>query len=131
MKSLCRFTREIYPWLPWEQIALLVFGVLIGLIVGYLIPPLQWWTLLLWGITGLRLGVLAAMFLMTRLSTSAMYTKIDGMPGATGHVISTAWDAGGRHPTPRSASTPRPRRPSIARSAAAASSSSARAHADA
>lgn len=36
------------------------------------------------------LGVLAAMFLMTRLSTSAMYTKIDGMPGATGHVISTS-----------------------------------------
>jgi len=30
------------------------------------------------------------MFLMTRLSTSAMYQKIDGMPGATGHVLSTS-----------------------------------------
>ncbi|MFJ2369931.1 DUF4191 domain-containing protein [Microbacterium sp. NPDC087665] len=90
IKSLFRFTREAYPWLPWVQIAILIAGILIGLIVGYLIPPLQWWTLLLWGITGLMAGVLGAMFLMTRLSTSAMYTKIDGMPGATGHVISTS-----------------------------------------
>jgi hypothetical protein len=90
IKSLFRFTREAYPWLPWVQIAILIAGILIGLIVGYLIPPLQWWTLLLWGITGLMAGVLGAMFLMTRMSTSAMYTKIDGMPGATGHVISTS-----------------------------------------
>lgn len=90
IKSLFRFTKEAYPWLPWAQLAILVGGVLIGLVVGYLIPPLQWWTLLLWGLTGLMAGVLGAMFLMTRLSTSAMYTKIDGMPGATGHVISTS-----------------------------------------
>ena len=90
IKSLFRFTKEAYPWLPWAQLAILIGGILIGLVVGYLIPPLQWWTLLLWGITGLMLGVLAAMFLMTRLSTSAMYTKIDGMPGATGHVLSTS-----------------------------------------
>ena len=90
IKSLFRFTKEAYPWLPWAQIAILIGGILIGLVVGYLIPPLQWWTLLLWGITGLMLGVLASMFLMTRLSTTAMYKKIDGMPGATGHVISTS-----------------------------------------
>ncbi|CAH0250355.1 hypothetical protein SRABI98_03230 [Microbacterium sp. Bi98] len=90
IKSLFKFTREIYPWLPWAQIALLVIGVLIGLIVGYLIPPFQVWTLILWGISGLMLGLLGAMFLMTRLSTSAMYQKIDGMPGATGHVLSTS-----------------------------------------
>ena len=94
IKSLFKFTREIYPWLPWAQIALLVLGVLVGLIVGYLIPPFQVWTLILWGISGLMLGLLGAMFLMTRLSTSAMYQKIDGMPGATGHVLSTSL---GRH----------------------------------
>ncbi|MGB4136142.1 MAG: DUF4191 family protein, partial [Microbacterium sp.] len=35
-------------------------------------------------------GLLGAMVLMTRLSTSAMYQKIDGMPGATGHVLSSS-----------------------------------------
>ncbi len=90
IKSLFRFTREIYRWLPWAQIAILVGGILLGLVVGYLIPPFQVWTLILWGITGLMLGVLGALFLMTRLSTKAMYKKIDGMPGATGHVLSTS-----------------------------------------
>lgn len=90
IKSLFRFTRQAYPWLPWAQLALLVGGILIGLLVGYLIPPFQIWTLILWGITGLMVGVLASMYLMTRLSTSAMYKKIDGMPGATGHVLSTS-----------------------------------------
>lgn len=90
IKSLFRFTREIYRWLPWAQIAILLVGILLGLVVGYLIPPFQVWTLILWGITGLMLGILGALFLMTRLSTKAMYKKIDGMPGATGHVLSTS-----------------------------------------
>jgi hypothetical protein len=94
IKSLFRFTREVYPWLPWAQIALLVLGVLLGLIVGYLLPPFQVWTLVLWGISGLMVGVLGSMFLMTRLSTSAMYQKIEGRPGAAGHVMSTSL---GRH----------------------------------
>ncbi|WP_102192856.1 DUF4191 family protein [Microbacterium aurantiacum] len=90
IKSLFRFTREAYAWLPWAQIAILVAGILVGLVVGYLIPPFQVWTLILWGITGLMLGVLGSLFLMTRLSTNAMYKKIDGMPGATGHVLSSS-----------------------------------------
>ncbi len=34
------------------------------------------------------------MISMTRLSTSAMYKKIDGMPGAAGHVLSTSLGRG-------------------------------------
>lgn len=90
IKSLFRFTREAYGWLPWAQIAILIGGVLLGLVVGYLIPPFQVWSLVLWGITGLLVGVLGALFLMTRLSTKAMYVKIDGMPGAAGHVMSSS-----------------------------------------
>ena len=90
LKSLFRFTREVYSWLPWAQIAILVAGILLGLVVGYLIPPFQVWTLVLWGITGLMVGVLGALMLMTRMSTKAMYAKIDGMPGASGHVLSTS-----------------------------------------
>ncbi|MDR6866138.1 uncharacterized protein YneF (UPF0154 family) [Microbacterium resistens] len=87
IRSLYRFTREEYSWLPWLQIAILIAGVLLGLIVGYLIPPFQIWSLILWGVTGLLAGLLGAMFTMTRLSTSAMYKKIDGRPGAVGHVL--------------------------------------------
>jgi hypothetical protein len=90
LKSLFRFTRDVYAWLPWAQIAILIGGILLGLVVGYLIPPFQVWTLVLWAITGLMVGVLGSLMLMTRLSTKAMYTKIDGMPGASGHVLSTS-----------------------------------------
>lgn len=90
IKSLFRFTREVYPWLPWMQIAFLLLGIGLGLVVAYLIPPLRWWNLLLWGLTGLMTGLLACLFLMTRLSTKVMYKKLDGMPGAVGHVISTS-----------------------------------------
>ncbi|WP_336645598.1 DUF4191 domain-containing protein [Microbacterium sp. USHLN186] len=90
MRSLFRFTRDVYGWLPWAQIAILVGGVLIGLIIGFLIGGGSVLGLVLWGITGLMFGLLGAMFLMTRLSTKAMYAKIDGMPGASGHVLSTS-----------------------------------------
>ncbi|MAM53564.1 MAG: hypothetical protein CMH35_01720 [Microbacterium sp.] len=58
--------------------------------MGFLVQPVAWWSVLLWAITGLMAGILAAMMTMTRLSTKAMYRQIDGMPGATGHVISTS-----------------------------------------
>ena len=90
IRSLFRFTRDVYGWLPWAQIAILVAGVLIGLIIGFLISGASVLGLVLWGFTGLMFGVLGAMFLMTRLSTKAMYAKIDGMPGASGHVLSTS-----------------------------------------
>ncbi|MGW9626538.1 DUF4191 domain-containing protein [Microbacterium sp.] len=90
IRSLFRFTRDVYGWLPWAQIAILIAGVLIGLIIGFLISGASVLGLILWGVTGLMFGILGAMFLMTRLSTTAMYAKIDGMPGASGHVLSTS-----------------------------------------
>mgnify|MGYP000867135401 CR=1 FL=1 len=92
--SLITFTKEIYPWTPWVLIGIVVLGVVLGVVVGFLIPPAAIWSVVLWGVTGLMFGVLAAMITLTRVSTRAMYKKIDGVPGATGHVLSTAL---GRH----------------------------------
>lgn len=89
IKSLYSFTREEFPWMPWLQAAFVLLGIGLGLVAAYLISPPQWWDLLLWGFTGLLVGLLAALFLMTRLSTKVMYRKLDGMPGAAGHVLST------------------------------------------
>ena len=88
--SLFRFTREAYPWLPWLLIGIVLVAAGVGVLIGFLIPPLVWWSVLLWGITGLMAGILAALMTMTRLSTKAMYRKIDGRPGAAGHVLSTS-----------------------------------------
>lgn len=88
--ALFRFTREAYSWLPWLLIGILLFGIAAGIGVGFLIPPVVWWSVLLWGVTGLMAGILASLMTMTRLSTKAMYRKIEGRPGAAGHVLSTS-----------------------------------------
>jgi hypothetical protein len=90
LRTLFRFTYEAYRWLPYLLIGILLVSIAAGIGVGLLIPPFAIWSLVLWGITGLMVGVLASLMTMTRLSTNAMYKKIDGMPGAAGHVMSTS-----------------------------------------
>jgi hypothetical protein len=98
IKTLYTFTHAEFTWLPWMLAGIIVVGIALGVLVGFLIPPFAVWTVVLWGVTGLLAGVLGGMISMTRLSTSAMYKKIDGMPGAAGHVLSTSlgrgWQSG-------------------------------------
>lgn len=89
LKSLYRFTSEVYPWLIWAIIGSFVVGAALGVGAAFLFPPVAWYNILLWGISGLMLGFAGAMFIMTRLANNAMYQKIDGQPGAAGHVLST------------------------------------------
>ena len=90
LRSLFTFTKAEFGWLPWALIAVVVLGTALGVLVGFLVPPVAVWSIILWSITGLLFGVLGAMILLTRLSTKAMYKKLDGMPGASGHVLSTS-----------------------------------------
>ncbi|MFG6476654.1 DUF4191 family protein [Microbacterium sp. P06] len=90
LRTLFTFTREAFPWLPYALAGIVVLGIAAGVGIGFLIPPIAVWSIILWGVTGLLAGILVAMITMTRLSTKAMYRKIDGMPGAAGHVLSTS-----------------------------------------
>ena len=90
LRSLFTFTKAEFSWLGWALIGIVVLGVAIGLLIGFLIPPVAVWSVILWALTGLMFGILGAMVLLTRLSTRAMYKKLDGMPGASGHVLSTS-----------------------------------------
>lgn len=90
LRTLYTFTQQVYRWLPFLLIGLVLLGIGVGLTVGFLIPPVVVWTVILWSLIGLMLGVLAAMMVMTRLSTKAMYKKIDGTPGAVGHIMSSS-----------------------------------------
>lgn len=90
IRTLYTFTQKAYPWLPWLLAAIVVVALALGVGVGFLIPPVAVWSVILWALTGLMLGVLLSMIAMTRLSTKAMYKKLDGMPGAAGHVLSSS-----------------------------------------
>lgn len=90
IRTLFTFTRKAYPWLPWLLVAIFLVSIALGIGIGFLLPPVALWSIILWAVTGLMLGILASLMTMTRLSTSAMYKQIDGMPGAAGHVMSTS-----------------------------------------
>jgi hypothetical protein len=90
IRTLFTFTRKAYPWLPWLLVAIFLVSIALGVGIGFLLPPVALWSIILWAVTGLMLGILASLMTMTRLSTSAMYKQIDGMPGAAGHVMSTS-----------------------------------------
>ncbi|MFT4214063.1 MAG: DUF4191 family protein [Microbacterium sp.] len=90
LRSLYTFTQAEFAWLPWALIAVVVVATAAGIGVGFLVPPVAVWSIILWAITGLLLGLLGALTLLTRLSTRAMYIKLDGMPGAAGHILSTS-----------------------------------------
>ena len=90
LRTLFTFTRKAFPWVPYLLVGILLIGIAAGVGVGLLIPPFAIWSVVLWGVTGLMVGVLAGLMTMTRLSTKAMYKQIDGMPGAAGHVLSTS-----------------------------------------
>ncbi|GGH35268.1 DUF4191 family protein [Microbacterium album] len=97
IRSLYSFTREAFPWLGWLLLGILIAGLGLGVLLGFLLNPVVW-SIILWALSGLMLGVLAAMITLTRISTRAMYRRIEGMPGATGHVLSTmlgrSWRSG-------------------------------------
>ncbi len=90
LRTLYTFTQKAFPWLPFLIVGIILLGIGAGIAAGLLIQPVAIWSVILWGITGLMLGILGSLMSMTRLSTNAMYKKLDGMPGAVGHVISTS-----------------------------------------
>lgn len=96
IKTLLTFTKEVYPWLGWVLIAIIIAGIGIGVGIGFLIPPVAIWSIILWGVTGILIGFLGAMITMSRLATKAMYAKIDGKPGATGYVMNSGLGRGWR-----------------------------------
>lgn len=90
LRTLYTFTHKAFRWLPWLLVGIFVLSVGAGVAIGLLVPPVVWWSVVLWTVTGIMLGILISLMTMTRLSTKAMYRQIDGMPGAAGHVLSTS-----------------------------------------
>lgn len=87
INMLLSFVREEYPWVPWLLIGIIVAGAGIGVLLGFVIPPFQIWTLVIWIIAGIMLGLLGAMITLNRLTPSAVYRKVKGRPGGVGQSL--------------------------------------------
>ncbi|PJI93461.1 DUF4191 domain-containing protein [Luteimicrobium subarcticum] len=73
-----QMTRRTDPSVTWWMLLMLAGGLVVGLLLGLLLGG-HW----IFGlIMGLPLGLLAAMYTLTRRAESAAYKQIEGQPGA-------------------------------------------------
>ena len=78
-----KMTRRNDPSVIWRMVGAFVGIIAIGLIIGFLID--NWVTML---IIAIPLGLLAAMFILSRRAERAAFAQIEGQPGASGAALS-------------------------------------------
>ncbi len=79
-----KMARKHYPAVPWLMAACVLGGAALGVIVGFLMPPM--W---LWIVFGVMLGILGAVFLLGRYAENAAFEEMRGQPGAYGAVLNS------------------------------------------
>jgi hypothetical protein len=78
-----RMTRREDPNVVWLMLGAFAAVVAVGLLVGFLIQ--NWVTMLL---VSVPLGLLAAVFILSRRAERAAFARIEGQPGAAGAALS-------------------------------------------
>ncbi len=84
MRDVFQMTRRNDPSVVWLMLLAFLGITAIGLVVGLLIN--NWITAL---IVAVPLGLLAAMFILSRRAERAAFAQLDGQPGAAGAALST------------------------------------------
>lgn len=84
MRDVFKMTRRHDPNVVWLMLLAFLGIVAVGLVIGLLIN--NWITAL---IVALPLGLLAAMFILSRRAEKAAFAQLEGQPGAAGAALST------------------------------------------
>lgn len=84
MRDVFQMTRRNDPSAVWLMLLAFLGITAIGLVIGLLIN--NWITAL---IVALPLGLLAAMFILSRRAERAAFSQLEGQPGAAGAAMST------------------------------------------
>lgn len=85
MVQVYKLAHKHYPATPWLLVAAIVGVTLVGVLVGFLLPPV--WV---WAILGFMGGLVLAMWILGRLAEKAAFAQMRGKPGAYGAVLNTA-----------------------------------------
>ncbi len=76
-----RMTAEVYPSLGWLMLGIFAGVLALSVAIGYLFKnPVTF------GIIGVSLGLLAAMWFFSRKAMSAAYSQVEGQPGGAAAV---------------------------------------------
>ena len=45
LRTLYTFTQKSFRWLPWMLAGIFLLSIGVGVAVGFLIPPVAWWSI--------------------------------------------------------------------------------------
>jgi MFS superfamily sulfate permease-like transporter len=85
LKQAYRVTKQGDPKIGWILLAVFLFGTAVGIALFWLIPP-GW--LVLDVISGIMVGILAALIVFGRRATKSQLSQMEGQPGAAVAVLS-------------------------------------------
>ena len=88
MREVYRQTKEHDRNLPYMMLLAFIVPVGLGLLVALLLPG-NWLSWVLWGLTGLLVGLLLALIILGRRAERSAYQQIEGRQGAVGAVVSS------------------------------------------
>lgn len=82
-----RVTAKSDPSSAWMALLGFLIAVGVGLVLGFLFNPGNFWGIALWVLTGTTTGLLVAMIIMSKRAERNAYMRIEGQPGAAGAVL--------------------------------------------
>jgi hypothetical protein len=88
MYQVFQMTRRADPTSIWWFALSFLGPVVVGVLLGLLLPGQNWLGTTLWIVVGVFAGVLVFMLVLGRLAERAAYSQIAGEPGAVGAVLS-------------------------------------------
>lgn len=82
-----RITAKSDPSSAWMALLGFLIAVGVGLLLGFLFNPGNFWGIALWVLTGTTTGLLVAMIIMSKRAERNAYMRIEGQAGAAGAVL--------------------------------------------
>ncbi|MFP7696036.1 DUF4191 domain-containing protein [Trueperella sp. LYQ143] len=78
-----RISKKTFSWTPWALLGAFALGIIVLLPAGFATG--RW---IIWSILGIILGVTFTLSVLIQLVKRASFRQIDGVPGASGAVLS-------------------------------------------
>ncbi|WP_022899511.1 DUF4191 domain-containing protein [Humibacter albus] len=87
MWQVFQMTRRYDSRATWYMLATVLLGVALGVVLSLTLTGGNIFSMVLWIVSGLLLGVLGAIIVLGRRAERAAYSQIEGQPGAVGAVL--------------------------------------------
>jgi Domain of unknown function (DUF4191) len=94
--QVCQMTRRLDKRAMWYLAAAVVLPIALGIVLGIVLSDGNGFSIALWVISGVLLGLLLFLIVLGRRAERAAYSQIAGQPGAVGAVLRSSLKRGWR-----------------------------------